>query len=115
MLLAVNSADAVKFTAKSSPRCFLYGVAKSADTSKKNKFGALQDILRMDFEANNATKCEKMISSYCRNNLLAKGQEITKLDAYFRPSPSKHPIVRFEISPQCAVTRTIDSDSLPES
>lgn len=103
--LAASAANKIIVKPKGEPRCFLHGVAVNADKSKKNTYGALQDIIRLNFDAKNSQKCEKMIRSYCKNQLLGKDQRIKTLTGYFRDAGAKTPRVHYEIDGQCEISK----------
>jgi hypothetical protein len=112
-LAAIAAKKSAPIKPKGEPRCFLHGIAVNADTSKKNQYGALQDIIRLNFDAKTSQKCERMIRSYCKVQLLGKDQKIKTLSGYFRDAGEKNPRVHYEIDGQCEITKPLKDEESP--
>jgi hypothetical protein len=100
-------------TAQGATQCFLYGSITDTTFSglAKGK-SAVSNMIRLHMDANTVDYCQKMISSYCRNNILDKGDVPSKLNAYFSDEKAKRTV--FTIDKKCKVKRE-DGSSEGES
>lgn len=89
-------------------RCFLHGsITDTSFTGTTKSKSQVTNMLRLQMDAKTVDYCQQMVSSYCRNNVLGKGDVPKKLEAYFTDEKDKR--TGFSIDEKCNVKRSDDS------
>jgi len=84
-----------------SPRCYLHGkFVPRLNESVKPK---LDDNLRMRFDADEQSKCELMIKSYCKYHVLKEQYLPSKLEAFYKDETGKK--TTYSFGDTCSLTR----------
>jgi hypothetical protein len=80
-------------------RCFLHGtIVPNEDNDEKP---SMFDMIRMRFDADNKSKCEKMLFSYCYNNVMLKKYLANRLKGSFKPDMDKKEEYRYHFDKKC--------------
>lgn len=66
-------------------------------------------MIRLKLDADSAKKCEAMVSSYCRYNILDKQAVPKSLKAYFKDTRAPASEVNFSIDAKCKITKSTDT------
>lgn len=93
-----------------APRCYLTGMIESTNFSGTKKNSGVTNMIRMRFEAGDSKQCEKMLSSYCRYNVLDKQYVPRTLKASFVDEAKKDSKVDFEIDKKCNITHPTNKE-----
>lgn len=87
-------------------RCILHGmIYPKYDTQQKSTFS---DMIRLHFDVKDPEdkqKCEDLLSSYCRHNVVAEQYIPTKLRGSFKPDTDNTEETVYGFTETCALTR----------
>ena len=83
-----------------SPKCFMHGIISPLNESAGDK-QVLSDMIRLHMDATTQDKCEQLMASYCRYNVLDKGYSPTRLKGSFKIDVDKPEEVIYRFSSKC--------------
>jgi hypothetical protein len=103
-------------SAQGATRCFLHGsIESTVYTSKRNLASGgnsqVSDLIRLQMDATTPEYCEKIVSSYCRYNILDKQYVPRTVKAYFRNDEKPAENVDFAINKKCVITKSNEKES----
>ena len=81
------------------PRCFMHGVMVPRYDPADNN--TMSNMLRLNFDANDKTKCEQMMMAYCQENVKGQNYSPIRLKASFKPDVDKTDETTYEFTEGC--------------
>jgi hypothetical protein len=89
-------------------RCFLHGMLRPTG-SNEEKVG-LDNMIRMHFEADEKSKCERMLQAYCLYNVKNKQYSTSDLAGSYKADLNKDAETKYHFNPDCKVLSSDDND-----
>jgi len=84
-----------------SPRCFLHGVLVAAAGNEEKP--SLSDMIRLNFDADNKEKCERIMTSYCNYSVKDKNYSPVRIKGSFKPNGEGAEEFRYSFSQDCTL------------
>jgi hypothetical protein len=98
----LSLAACTKHADAGSARCFMHGmIVPKVDNKEKT---SLSDFLRLHFDVKtpeDKDKCERMMGSYCENNVKRKGYSPLRLKGSFKPDVEKTEETTYRFTENC--------------